>query len=67
MAATYSLRKSDLNRVASAWHTDLDLGRLIEVMTDMSNSRKLGFTGYQNTKDSFFELFTRLREERIIP
>jgi ABC-type phosphate/phosphonate transport system ATPase subunit len=27
----------------------------------------LGFTGYQNTKDSFFELFTRLREERIIP
>lgn len=67
MAATYSLKESDLNRVASAWHTDLDLGRPIEVMTDMSNSRKLGFTGHQNTKDSFFELFTRLREERIIP
>jgi nucleoside-diphosphate-sugar epimerase len=67
MAACYNLKESDLNRVSSAWHTDLDLGRPIEVMTDMSNSRKLGFTGYATTKDSFFELFARLQKDRLIP
>ena len=53
--------------IASAWHTDADLGRPIEVVTDMSKSRKLGFLDYQATDDSFFDLFKRLREERIIP
>ncbi|HEU4374484.1 MAG TPA: NAD-dependent dehydratase, partial [Telluria sp.] len=48
-------------------HTDLDLGRPIEVMTDMARSRKLGFTGYQSTEDSFFDLFAQLRAERLIP
>ena len=37
------LPKPDLDRLASPWHTDLDLGRPIEVMTDMANSRRLGF------------------------
>jgi hypothetical protein len=37
------------------------------VVTDMSRSRKLGFREYQATDDSFFDLFTRLRDERIIP
>ena len=67
MAAKYNLKESSLDRLASAWHTDLDLGRPIEVMTDMAKSRKLGFTGYQDTRDSFVDLFTRLREERLIP
>lgn len=67
MAARYNLKEVDLNRVSNAWHTDLDLGRPIEVMTDMSNSRKLGFVGYINTKDSFFELFTQLKRDRLIP
>jgi len=61
------LVETDLNRVASPWHTDLDLGRPIEVMTDMSKSRKLGFTAYQDTRDSFFELFDTLKEKQIIP
>jgi hypothetical protein len=43
------------------------LGRPIEVVTDMSKSRKLGFLDYQATDDSFFDLFNRLRQERIIP
>ena len=43
MAAKYDLVEPDLWRVASPWHTDLDLGRPIEVMTDMAQSRKLGF------------------------
>ena len=57
----------DLGRLASAWHTDADLGRPIEVVTDMSKSRRLGFLDYQATDDAFFDLFARLRGERIVP
>jgi nucleoside-diphosphate-sugar epimerase len=67
IAKKHGLAETDLNVVASAWHTDADLGRPIEVVTDMSKSRKLGFLDYQSTDDSFFDLFTRLREARIIP
>ncbi|MBE9462887.1 SDR family oxidoreductase [Dyadobacter subterraneus] len=67
IASRYNLKESNLDRLASAWHTDLDLGRPIEVMTDMSKSRKLGFTQYQSTKDSFFDLFEQLRKDRLIP
>jgi len=67
IAEKNSLAESDLSRLASPWHTDLDLGRPIEVMTDMSKSRKLGFTEYQDTRESFFSLFDKLKEENIIP
>jgi hypothetical protein len=67
IARRHDLRVADLSRVTSAWHTDADLGRPIEVVTDMSKSRKLGFREYQATDDSFFDLFTMLRDERIIP
>ncbi|AZA83609.1 NAD-dependent dehydratase [Chryseobacterium lactis] len=67
IARKYNLKESNLNHLASAWHTDLDLGRPLEVMCDMSKSRKLGFTAYSNTEDSFIEVFERLRRENIIP
>ena len=67
IARKHKLVQSDLKVLASAWHTDADLGRPIEVLTDMSKSRKLGFLDYQATSDSFFDLFSRLREEHIIP
>ena len=67
IARKHDLVEPDLNRLASAWHTDADLGRPIEVVTDMSKSRKLGFLDYQDTADAFFNLFTRLREARLIP
>ncbi len=67
MARKYGLKEADLAVVSSAWHTDADLGRPIEVVTDMSKSRKLGFLDYQATDDSFFDLFALLRETRIIP
>ena len=57
----------DLGRLASPWHTDADHARSIEVVTDMSKSRRLGFTGYQPTDDAFFGLFAELRAERLIP
>lgn len=58
IASRYSLAEPDLNVLSSAWHTDADLGRPIEVLTDMGKSRKLGFLDYQATDDSFFDLFT---------
>ena len=67
IARKHDLAEPDLGVLASAWHTDADLGRPIEVVTDMTRSRKLGFLDYQATDESFFELFERLREARIIP
>ena len=67
IAKEHQLVEENLKVLASAWHTDLDLGRPLEVMTDMSKSRKLGFSVYKDTKDSFFELFAQLRNDKIIP
>jgi hypothetical protein len=67
IVARYGLAEHDLNQLASPWHTDADLGRPIEVVTDMGKSRRLGFTVYQPTDDAFFDLFARLRTERLIP
>lgn len=67
IAAKYALVESNLDILASPWHTDLDLGRPIEVMTDMSKSRKLGFTIFQSIEDSFNDLFEQLRTDRLIP
>jgi nucleoside-diphosphate-sugar epimerase len=67
IALSHHLAEPNLNHLASAWHTDGDLGRPIEVVTDMTKSRKLGFLDYQATDDSFYNLFERLRLNRIIP
>lgn len=67
IATREQLVEPDLTRLASPWHTDADLGRPIEVVTDMSKSRRLGFTAYRPTDDAFFALFEQLRAERIIP
>jgi len=67
IAEKYGLVELDINVLASAWHTDADLGRPIEVITDMSKSRKAGFTEFQTSVDSFLDLFATLREARLIP
>ena len=67
IATREGLAEPDLARLASPWHTDADLGRPIEVVTDMGKSRRLGFTGYVATDDAFFALFERLRAQRLIP
>jgi hypothetical protein len=66
IAARENLAEPDLDRLASPWHTDADLGRPIEVVTDMSKSRRLGFTAYVPTDDAFITLFERLRAEKLI-
>lgn len=63
----HGLQDIPVNRLASWWHSDADLGRTLECFTDMTNSRLLGFTAYQSTPESFFDVFDTLRAERIIP
>jgi hypothetical protein len=67
LAAKHDLAEPDLNVLSSAWHTDADLGRPIEVVTDMSKSRRMGFMEYQATDEAFFDLFAKLRAARLIP
>tara|TARA_R110002020_G_scaffold142332_6_gene314505 strand:+ start:623 stop:1690 length:1068 start_codon:yes stop_codon:yes gene_type:complete len=67
MAERQGLAVPQLEKLASPWHTDADLGRPIEVVTDMSKSRKMGFSAYRATDDCFFELFDRLVADKIIP
>ena len=55
------------SRVASWWHTDGDLGRDIECLTDMTRSRAAGFTAYRSTLASFLDLFARLDREGVVP
>ena len=67
VVAEHSLVEPDLTRVASWWHTDGDLGRNIEVVTDMGKSRAAGFTAYRRTEQAFVDLFERYRAARMIP
>jgi hypothetical protein len=67
LAGRHNLSEPDLDRVASWWHTDGDLGRGIEVVTDMGKSRDAGFTGYRRTLDAFTALFERYRAENLLP
>jgi nucleoside-diphosphate-sugar epimerase len=67
IVAKHGLKPHSLPELASWWHTDADLGREIECLNDMSKSRVLGFLDYQQTLQSFKDLFERLRHENIIP
>lgn len=67
LARRHDLVEPDLGRLASPWHTDADLGRPIEVVTDMGRSRALGFTGYEQTDSAFIQLFEAMRRGRLIP
>ncbi len=67
IAEKYDLRESDINRVASWWHSDADLGRDMEVLTDMNKSRKAGFTNSRDTRDSFFHTSRSTGRRRSSP
>jgi nucleoside-diphosphate-sugar epimerase len=67
IAHRHGLAEPRMDRLASAWHTDADLGRPFECIASMTKSRKAGFLGYQDSLDSFLDLFARLRAERLIP
>jgi nucleoside-diphosphate-sugar epimerase len=63
----HGLKEADIHRLISPWHTDADLGRPIEVVTDMSKSRALGFKAFQASDQAFFDVFDELRAQRLIP
>jgi nucleoside-diphosphate-sugar epimerase len=67
IAAKHGLIENRVDKLASWWHTDADLGRQIECVNDMSKSRRLGFMEYQETPASFFALFDELKASRVIP
>ncbi|MEE8662065.1 MAG: SDR family oxidoreductase [Acetobacter sp.] len=67
IAARNGLKEAAIEKLVSPWHTDADLGRPVECITDMSKSRSLGFVGYRSTLESFSDLFDRLRAEHYIP
>jgi len=67
LVAEHDLAAHRATDLASWWHTDADLGRTVETFADMSRSRSRGFTAYQDTAESFLDLFETLRERRIIP
>ncbi|MGJ9423441.1 SDR family oxidoreductase [Aeromicrobium sp. CF3.5] len=67
LADRHALVEPDLERIASWWHTDGDLGRTIEAVTDMNKSRTAGFLNFRDSRDSFFHHVERYREANIIP
>ena len=67
MVAKYGLQRNPLNKVASWWHSDADLGRVIENFTDMTKSRDMGFTAYQNSLRSFTDAFDKFRAAKVLP
>ena len=67
LVAKHGLQDIPVDKLASWWHSDADLGRTLECFTDMTNSRTLGFDAYQSTRSSFTDVFDELRARRIIP
>lgn len=67
LAVRHDLVESDLSRVASWWHTDSDLGRDIECLTDMRRSRLAGYHRVESTLDAFFKVFDQLERDHVIP
>lgn len=67
IASKYGLVPYKATDIASWWHTDADLGRQVETFASMGKSWKAGFREVQVTPDSFFDLFDKLRAEKIIP
>jgi nucleoside-diphosphate-sugar epimerase len=65
--ARHHLQNVALSKLASPWHTDLDLSRTFEILSDMTKSRDRGFVGFQNSERSFLDLFDRMRQEKLIP
>lgn len=63
----HALQPQPLSSLASAWHTDLDLGRPMECVHSMAKARSLGFKAVQDSEQSFIDVFDRLRAERIVP
>lgn len=63
----HGLANQSVTRLASWWHTDADLGRDVECFNSMKNSRLAGFQNYQDSAESFFDVFEALVKNNVIP
>ena len=61
------LSERDIERLASPWHVDADLGSSTQMVTDMSKSRQRGFTGYIPTHRALYDHLSKSRDDEIIP
>lgn len=67
IAKREGLIEPDVTKLASWWHSDSDLGREVECLTDMNKSREAGFLEFRNTVKSFFDKVSRYEEANILP
>lgn len=67
IASRHGLVEADVTKLASWWHTDGDLGRDLECLTDTTKARQAGFLGFRSTPDSLSSLVEQYRTARIIP
>jgi nucleoside-diphosphate-sugar epimerase len=67
IAAREGLVEADVTKLASWWHSDSDLGREVECITDMTKSREAGFLNFRSTPKSFFDKVARYRAAKLIP
>lgn len=67
IANRHGLIEDDLDRVASPWHTDGDLGRRMEMHADSGKAREAGFTDFVRSERSFRDLFAYYSRAGVIP
>jgi len=67
IANRYNLIEADVDKLASWWHTDGDLGRDLECLTDTTKAKQAGFLGFRSTPDSLEAVIQQYRAARIIP
>ncbi|GAA1693566.1 NAD dependent epimerase/dehydratase [Mycolicibacterium murale] len=67
IAARHGLVEHDVDRLASWWHTDADLGRDIECLTDTTKARSAGFDDFRATPQSLADTVAQYRAARLIP
>ena len=67
IAEREGLVESDVTKLASWWHSDSDLGREVECITDMTKSREAGFLNFRSTPKSFIETVARYRAATLLP
>ena len=67
IASRHSLVEPALDRIASSWHTDGDLGRGMEILADSGKARSAGFLDFVRTEQSFSDLFAHYSATNVIP
>ena len=67
IAEREGLAERDVSKLASWWHSDSDLGREVECITDMTKSREAGFLNFRSTPKSFIDTVARSREANLLP